>query len=96
MSTKQSEIQPSAVVLATIQVELALVFKAVLVELDGTDRAKDELARKLLREAGMRKAETLKVINSELYLREGVVEKPPLVTPADKPPYPRRGACSQS
>ena len=45
----------------------------------------------------MRKAETLKVIASELYLREGVVEKPPLINGlTDKPPLPRRGACSQS
>ena len=66
----------------------------MVVELDGTDRAKDEKARKLLRDAGMRRAETLKVANSEVFLREGVVEKPALISSfTDR--KTRHGACSQ-
>ena len=81
-----------ALVLSTISPLTRI--KAVVVELDGTDRAKDEKARKLLRDAGMRRAETLKVANSEVFLREGVVEKPALISSfTDR--KTRRGACSQ-
>ena len=81
-----------ALVLSTISPLTRI--KAVVVELDGTDRAKDEKARKLLRDAGMRRAETLKVANSEVFLREGVVEKLSLISSfTDR--KTRRGACSQ-
>ena len=60
-----------ALVLSTVSTAM---FKAVLIELDGTDKNKDEQARKLLHAGGLRQAKHLRVTNSEVFLREGELE----------------------
>lgn len=60
-----------ALVLSTVS---PAIFKAVLIELDGTDKKKDELARTLLRAGGLYPAKHLRVSNSEVFLRTDVKE----------------------
>ena len=44
----------------------------IIVELDGSDRAKDDQVRELMSQAGMRRAKSLLTINSEIFLRKDV------------------------
>lgn len=60
-----------ALVLSTIQYP---IFKVAVVELDGTDTKKDELARMLLRARSLYPAKHLRVANSEIFLRPDVEE----------------------
>ena len=45
-----------------------------VIELDGSDKQKDEQARRLLRAGGRQQAKRLRVTNSEVFLRAGELE----------------------